>query len=122
MYLELWCEDVLLPSPTATPHTDELAWDPDAGRATDALFGGDIVGEKQTLPITWGIITFDQYELIRDTLPDIDQPFKRITLKTNTGKVLWSYVGYRANISIAEVFCSGDEVFCNGITTEIIEQ
>ena len=83
MYLELRCEDILLPSPTNTPHTDESAWDPEAGRATDALFVGDIVGEKQTLPISWEIITFDEYEFIRDTLPDINQPFKKITIQTN---------------------------------------
>ena len=122
MYLEIWCEDVLLPSPESISHADETIWDAETGRATDGLMIGDIIAEKETITVEWKMVTLEEYILIRDTLPTKDEPFKQITVKTNTGIVCHTYMGYRSTITNPKYICAGEDVYCQSLSTDLIQQ
>lgn len=60
--------NVILPAPVAITTADELIWSSDTGRTLSGLMIGDVIAEKKTLSVQWGILTSDQVALIRNSL------------------------------------------------------
>ena len=63
--LDLYAGGVLMPSPVEVSVDDEILWSEDSGRTLDAEMVADVVAQKKTLTITWGYLTDDQLETIR---------------------------------------------------------
>lgn len=122
MYLEIYGDGVLLPSPSSISIGDELVWSSNTGRSVTAEMIGDIIANKSTLTITWRMLSYSAINIIKNNVSDISNPFKNVTLKTNTGDVLLSFTGYRSTLAIDSIFTVGKEVYASTITTDIIQQ
>ena len=46
-----------LPSPTSIQVDDEIIWSSDSGRDLSGLFAGDVVAQKKTVTVGWGVLT-----------------------------------------------------------------
>ena len=58
----------VLPSPVEMTASDEIIWSADTGRAESGQMLGDVVAEKATWEIRWGVLTKAERELIRSKL------------------------------------------------------
>lgn len=59
---------VKLPAPVSLKVDDEIIWSSSTGRALDGTMLGDVVAEKKTLAINWGILKESQMTLIKSKL------------------------------------------------------
>lgn len=59
---------VTLPSPVEISTTDEIIWSENTGRSTTGKMIGDVVAEKKTIHIQWGVLTKAQFDTIRTNL------------------------------------------------------
>lgn len=59
---------VELAAPDTITHNDEIIWAYNTGRAADGTMLGDVIAEKETFTITWGILTEEEFEAIRSNL------------------------------------------------------
>ena len=57
-----------LPAPVSIKVDDEILWSSSTGRALDGTMLGDVVAEKKTLSVTWGILTEMELALIKSKL------------------------------------------------------
>lgn len=57
-----------LPAPVSIKVDDEILWSSSTGRALDGTMLGDVVAEKKTLSVTWGILTETELALIKSKL------------------------------------------------------
>lgn len=64
----LWSGDVILPDPVSISVNDEIIWTSDTGRTLSGQMVGDVVAEKKTVGIKWGILTEEEIVLIKNTL------------------------------------------------------
>ena len=113
----------LLPSPSEVTPTREIIWSENTGRAQSgsdqAKMIGDVVAEKDTYAIKWGVITSTDLNSITSKLkagffyfalaPDL------ATAKSQAKKF------YRSEI-VYDVLAIGSEVFYKNVTVSVIEQ
>lgn len=59
---------VTLPSPVEISTSEEIIWSANTGRSTTGKMIGDVVTEKQTINISWGVLTKAEYDLIKANL------------------------------------------------------
>lgn len=64
----LEADGVELPAPVSIKVDDEILWSSSTGRALDGTMLGDVVAEKKTLSVTWGILTETELALIKSKL------------------------------------------------------
>ena len=64
----LMCGNNVLPAPVTLATSDEIIWSANTGRAADATMIGDVVAEKKTLDITWGILNETDVGTIKTNL------------------------------------------------------
>ncbi len=64
----LWAGEIVLPAPVALSVNDEIVWTSDTGRTLSGLMVGDVVAQKKTLGVQWGILTEAEMLLIKNTL------------------------------------------------------
>lgn len=57
-----------LPAPVSIKVDDEIIWSSSTGRALDGTMLGDVVDEKKTLAINWGVLQEDALVLIKSKL------------------------------------------------------
>ncbi len=60
--------DVVLPAPASIKVSDEIIWDSKTGRTLDGTMVGDVVAEKKTVSIQWGVMPAEKMKLIVDTI------------------------------------------------------
>ena len=67
----LRCDGQELPAPVSIKVDDEIIWSSSTGRALDGTMLGDVVTEKKTLSINWGILKEERWHLLRtNSSPD----------------------------------------------------
>jgi hypothetical protein len=59
---------VKLPAPVSLKVDDEIIWSSSTGRALDGTMLGDVVVEKKTLAISWGVLQEDEMLAIKSQL------------------------------------------------------
>lgn len=57
--------DIVLPAPVSISVNDELIWTADTGRLMDGTMAGDVVAEKKTVSIKWGVMPESDIVLIK---------------------------------------------------------
>lgn len=57
-----------LPSPTEMTLSGEIVWSANTGRAASGLMIGDVIAEKQTVGLRWGVLTKAELALLREKL------------------------------------------------------
>ena len=59
---------VALPSPTSIQIDDEIIWSSDSGRDLSGLFSRDVIAQKKTITIGWGVLPEKAVKLIQEKL------------------------------------------------------
>ena len=97
---------VELPSPTSIQVDDEIIWSADSGRDLSGLFAGDIIAQKKTITIGWGVLPEKAVKLIQEKLCAGYFP---VTF-WDTGQFLTieAYRGTLSKVALGEV---GDGIF-----------
>lgn len=112
-----------LPSPVEVKQTNELIWSENTGRAqsgtNQAKMIGDVVAEKVTFAIKWGIITSAQMTTIKTNLPKgffyFGMGTDLTSAKANAMKVYRSQIEY-------EVLPVGSTIYYKDANVSVIEQ
>lgn len=97
---------VVMPSPVQIAVGNEIIWSANTGRTSSGLMVGDVVAEKKTLTIEWGILTDQEYKLIQDNLiPGF------IPIKFHDAGSDITIQGYRGSLTGKQLGYIGDGIF-----------
>ena len=112
-----------LPSPVSVTPTHEMIWSENTGRAQSgaeqAKMIGDVVAEKKTYAIKWGVLSATEFSAITSKLI---KGFFRFGMGTSLSDAKSnSLVVYRSEISY-EVLPIGNTVYYKDATVSVIEQ
>ena len=66
---------VTLPSPVEMTASNEIIWSSNTGRSPTGKMIGDVIAEKETFAITWGVLTQTEFNLIKNNLAAGFLPF-----------------------------------------------
>jgi hypothetical protein len=66
--LILECDGQELPAPVSLKVDDEILWSSATGRTLDGTMLGDVVAEKKTLSVNWGILQESELMIIKNKL------------------------------------------------------
>lgn len=108
---------VTLPSPDAITTSDEIIWSANTGRSSSGKMIGDVVAEKQTFQIHWGVLTKAQRDSIRTRLQPGFHPF---TI-TEDGEST-TIDAYRSTITCDAVGTFGGVTYYKNMQVSIIQQ
>jgi hypothetical protein len=62
------CGNTSLPAPSTISVDDEIIWSENTGRTTSGKMLGDVVAEKKSISIAWGVLTASQLSTIKSSL------------------------------------------------------
>jgi len=103
----LTANGVALPAPTSIKVDNEIIWSSNTGRVTDGTMTGDVIAEKRTITIEWGILRESEMAIIRKNLIAGYFPFK-----FNGGNGAgFSITSYRGTISEEHIGLLGDGIY-----------
>ena len=108
---------VTLPSPDKIQTSDEIIWSANTGRSTSGQMIGDVVAEKTTFTITWGVLTKAERNLIRSNLQSGFHPFTIIEDGDST-----TIDSYRSNITCDTIGVAGGDTYYKDMQVSIIQQ
>ena len=106
-----------LPSPVEISIDDEIIWSSDSGRDLSGLFAGDVIAEKKTISITWGVLDEEEVQLIQDILKAGYIP---LTFRDVGGYV--TIDAYRGTLSKVLLGEYGDVLYFKSVTCKIIQR
>ena len=113
----------ILPSPVSVNPTFEMIWSENTGRAQSgsnkAKMIGDVVAEKRTYNVKWGVITDAELTQIKTKLPTGFFYFGVGTSLANAKNVATKY--YRSEIT-GDYLPIGNNIFWKDVTVSVIEQ
>ncbi len=91
---------VNLPEPVEISTSDEIIWSSNTGRTTNAQMVGDVIAEKKTLNIKWGILKESDVALIKANIKTGFFPITfrddglELTINTYRGTLTREHIGY----------------------------
>ncbi len=97
---------VELPSPTSIQVDDEIIWSSDAGRDLSGLYAGDVVAQKKTVTVNWGILTEEEVVLLQQKLVAGYFP---LTFRDAGGSI--TIESYRGTLSKVALGVIGDGIY-----------
>ena len=110
---EITVNGVALASPVSISNSDEIIWSSGTGRSANGQMRGDVVANKKTIQISWGILTQDEYNAIRNIPSGF---FNAVVLGQ-------SIRAYRSTISGSCLGTFSDGItYYNDVSTSFIEQ
>lgn len=110
---EITVNGVALASPVSISNSDEIIWNSGTGRSANGQMSGDIIANKKTIQISWGILTQDEYNAIRNIPSGF---FNAVVLGQ-------SIRAYRSTISGSCLGTFSDGItYYNDVSTSFIEQ
>lgn len=99
--------DVVLPAPVSMSVGNELIWSTDTGRTLTGKMMGDVIAEKKTLSISWGILEEAEYNLIKNNL---EKGFFPVSFRTGK-ETLATIESYRGTLTEEILGDVGDGYF-----------
>lgn len=119
MGLVIKVNNIKLPSPTEISSSDEILWSSNTGRSTSSgKMLGDVIAEKQTFSIKWGVLTRAEYLTIKN---NIKSGFHKIQFVFDDETVELSF--YRGTISSEHLGYIGDGIYYyRSVSCDIVEQ
>lgn len=118
MGLTIKANNVTLPSPVEITSGNEVIWSSNTGRGSEGKMLGDVVAEKVTFSITWGILTKAQRKIIIDNLKP---GFFPLEFKFDDETV--SVTSYRGTITSKLLGYIGDGTcYYRSVSCDLIEQ
>ena len=110
---EITVNGVALASPVSIGVNEEIIWSSGTGRSANGFMSGDVIANKRTFQVSWGIITKEEFNAIRN----IPQGFFNMTILGESMR------GYRSTISGNCIGTMSDGVtYYNDVSTSFIEQ
>lgn len=110
---EITVNGVALASPVSISNSDEIIWSSGTGRSANGQMSGDVIANKKTIQISWGILTQDEYNAIRN----IPSGFFNAIVQGQ------SIRAYRSTISGSCLGTFSDGItYYNDVSTSFIEQ
>ena len=110
---EIIVNGVALASTVSISNSDEIIWSSGTGRSANGQMSGDVIANKKTIQISWGILTQDEYNAIRN----IPSWFFNAVVQGQ------SIRAYRSTISGSCLGTFSDGVtYYNDVSTSFIEQ
>ena len=109
--------NVILPSPTEISTSSEIIWSANTGRSSTGKMIGDVVAEKETFQISWGVLTMSEYELIKNNLRSGFIPFTLLIDETAT-----TVTSYRGTLSRQILGTFGGDTYVKDVNVTIIQQ
>lgn len=109
-----------LPSPVKVSKNDELIWSSNTGRSTaSGKMTGDVVAEKKTFTIEWGVLTRTQAQRLEQYLK---RGFWPIRIEYGDGGHE-DITAYRSTLGFGDVIEPGDgTTYFKSATCQLIEQ
>lgn len=117
MAIEIRGNGTLLPSPDAITAADEIIWSADTGRSASGKMLGDVIAEKETFNVEWGVLTKAEYGVIRSALLSGFHPFA-ITIDGTTDTI----TSYRGTLTAPLLGTFGGVTYYKGVTVSVIQQ
>lgn len=119
MGLIIKANNVVLPSPVEISTTDEIIWSSNTGRSTaSGKMLGDVIAEKETFSIKWGVLTKAEQQKIKNNLKS---GFYPVSFIFDDETVTLSV--YRGTITSVSLGYVGDGIYYyKSVTCDIIEQ
>lgn len=119
MGLVMKANGVVLPSPTEITSTNEIIWSSNTGRSTTSgKMLGDVIAEKETFSIKWGILTKQQRQLI---IANLKSGFTSVEFIFDDETI--TLTSYRGTITSAHLGYIGDGTYYyKNVSCDIIEQ
>ncbi len=109
---------VELPAPVSISIGSEILWSSNTGRISSGKMIGDVIAQKETLNITWGILTSDQKNLIKNSLV---AGFFPITV--NVDGIPYTIQAYRGTLTSEPIGQLSDgKYYYRTVSTDIVEQ
>ena len=109
--------NVLLPSPDEVKTGDEIIWSANTGRSSTGLMIGDVVAEKMTIEISWGVLTRAQFLQIKSNLRSGFHPFE-LSIDRETVTI----DSYRGTLTGEILGTHGGTTFYKSAAVSIIQQ
>ena len=113
----------LLPSPVSIKPSHEIIWSENTGRAQSgankAKMIGDVIAEKQTYTIQWGLLTQSEYNTVKNKLKAGFFYFAVAASASQAEENAAKY--YRGNLT-AEAVQAGNSIYYKDATVSVIEQ
>ena len=106
-----------LPSPVSIQTSDEIIWSANTGRSASGLMLGDVIAEKQTFAIEWGVLTKAEKDLIKTTLEAGFHPFS-ITIDGTTDTI----TSYRGTLVSNILGTFGGVTYYKDVSVTVIQQ
>lgn len=118
MALTIRANGVTLPSPVSLTEGNEIIWSANTGRSTSSgKMLGDVIAEKRTFSIQWGVLTTAQKNLIKANLKSGFHPvvfaFDSVTV---------TLTSYRGTLAAEYLGTFGGQEYYKNVTCQIIEQ
>lgn len=108
----------MLPAPVSIKVNDELIWTSDTSRLMDGTMQGEVVAEKKTVSIKWGILPESDIVLIKS---GIIIGFFPVTFRDDG--VDMTITTYRGTLSKEQIGRLGDGIFWyRSATVDLIER
>lgn len=98
--------DIVLPAPVSMSVNDEIIWSSDTGRLMDGMMAGEVVAEKKTVSIKWGVMPESDIVLIKS---GIITGFFPITFRDDG--IDMTITTYRGTMSKEQIGRLGDGIF-----------
>lgn len=117
MAVTISANGVTLPSPIEIGTSEEIIWSANTGRSTTGLMIGDVVAEKRTLNIRWGVLTAAEYDSIRTNIRSGFHPFTITADGTTT-----TITSYRGAITATMLGTFGGVTYYRDTAVSIIQQ
>lgn len=107
----------VLPSPVELSVSGEIIWSANTGRTASGRMVGDVIAEKETLDIQWGILTASELSLIRSKLTS---GFFPVTVTVDGTATTLTY--YRGSLTATILGTYGGVTYYRDVSVTIIEQ
>ena len=108
----------LLPAPVELMVGDEIIWSANTGRSSSGKMLGDVVAEKGTVTITWGILPESDVSLIQKAMPA-----GFFSLQFPDGGGIKTLTVYRGPFQREQLGYVGDGVlYYRTVTVELVQQ
>ncbi len=107
----------VLPSPVELTVSDEIIWSADTGRSEAGTMLGDVVAEKQTWGIRWGVLTGAELGIIRTKLAS---GFEPVTLTIDGSSVTLTV--YRGTLTSELLGTCGGVTYYRTAAVTLIQQ
>ncbi len=108
---------VTLPSPVSITAGNEIIWSSNTGRSASGKMIGDVIAEKTTFAVNWGVLTRAELESIRTALVSGFLTFSLIEDGTAT-----TVTAYRGTLSAVLLGSFGGVTYYKDATVSVIER